>query len=615
MSSPKISNVVKKQLPEFIQSDYETFVSFLEAYYEYLESPGNAGNSLDQILSYQDADTTIEEFSRHLFHNFMHGFPHDLIRDNTNESTIIKRIREFYLAKGTKKSYEFLFRVLFQKTPTLYFPKNDILRTSASAWDLYQYVFLYTDGSIENDAIGKKLTGEDSEQYAFIQSIKLQTYKHQDQNVYQVFISNPTGEFDPGEYVSIPGEDFLISIGSSITSVDIIDPGKNYDIGEKFAISTEGDGAVIEVCDVSVGIVESLLIVSGGYGYLPGDTINISGPSSPGKPAQAFIKETDSSGKITKINLVSGGYGYTELPEAEVNPNSSGTGASLLPYSETIGSVTRIKLVNPGVGYDVSTTISPTSGNSSGDFAVGISTIGSQYKYTTKKSHLNTNKVLQDSLYWQDFSYEITVELEIAKYRDFVKHLVHPAGLKMFGSFLIVVDENASKANEEPTAAATLDLIRKTFIEDAGIQSVDQYIEIILGIMSFVEDHEVNLGPTYASLERLKFKFTPEERFQRRVTTRDKTRDLKVPYNYYSPVESNSNENSINNRASTTLGNHIDPIKGMIPTNDCMLYDVINYPGIQTSLAPNSETHVSRSYRYSLKKNSVFLVDSGLLQL
>jgi len=38
----KVSQLVNSQLPEFIRSDYTTFVAFLEYYYQFLEQDQNA---------------------------------------------------------------------------------------------------------------------------------------------------------------------------------------------------------------------------------------------------------------------------------------------------------------------------------------------------------------------------------------------------------------------------------------------------------------------------------------------------------------------------------------------------------------------------------------------
>jgi len=48
---------------------------------------------------------------------------------------------------------------------------------------------------------------------------------------------------------------------------------------------------------------------------------------------------------------------------------------------------------------------------------------------------LSSVKKVQDSFYYQDFSYEILCELSIIEYADLIKRVLHPAGMAMFGKF------------------------------------------------------------------------------------------------------------------------------------------------------------------------------------
>jgi hypothetical protein len=60
-----------------------------------------------------------------------------------------------------------------------------------------------------------------------------------------------------------------------------------------------------------------------------------------------------------------------------------------------------------------------------------------QGSWTTLESHLNfeDGKVIQDSFYYQDFSYEIQSRIGIEDYETALKKVAHPAGMKVFGKF------------------------------------------------------------------------------------------------------------------------------------------------------------------------------------
>ena len=60
----KNSLLIPKQLPEFVRDDpnYQNFVLFLQAYYEWLEENDNVEERAKNILNYVDIDRTTTEF-------------------------------------------------------------------------------------------------------------------------------------------------------------------------------------------------------------------------------------------------------------------------------------------------------------------------------------------------------------------------------------------------------------------------------------------------------------------------------------------------------------------------------------------------------------------------
>ena len=58
----KTSILVNRQVPEFVRDEYPTFVTFLEAYYQFLEQDQSAQELLQNARSYRDVDTTVDSF-------------------------------------------------------------------------------------------------------------------------------------------------------------------------------------------------------------------------------------------------------------------------------------------------------------------------------------------------------------------------------------------------------------------------------------------------------------------------------------------------------------------------------------------------------------------------
>ena len=69
MSDYKTSLLVNRQVPEFVREEYPLFISFLEAYYEFLET--KQGNELNDLTTkakdfrnLTDVDESIDEFEK-----------------------------------------------------------------------------------------------------------------------------------------------------------------------------------------------------------------------------------------------------------------------------------------------------------------------------------------------------------------------------------------------------------------------------------------------------------------------------------------------------------------------------------------------------------------------
>ena len=66
MSDNKVSLLVNRQVPEFVREEYPVFISFLEAYYEFLENKqGTKKNDLltkaKELKDISDVDISIED--------------------------------------------------------------------------------------------------------------------------------------------------------------------------------------------------------------------------------------------------------------------------------------------------------------------------------------------------------------------------------------------------------------------------------------------------------------------------------------------------------------------------------------------------------------------------
>jgi orotidine-5'-phosphate decarboxylase len=122
-----LSILVEDQLPDFIQSDYGMFVTFIKAYYEFLEQNNQAQEILQDISKYADIDETTEN----LVTRFIQNYASDLtVSSSANNRLLIKKIREIYSKKGTEPAYRLLFNVLYRESIDFFYPYDIVLKSS-----------------------------------------------------------------------------------------------------------------------------------------------------------------------------------------------------------------------------------------------------------------------------------------------------------------------------------------------------------------------------------------------------------------------------------------------------------------------------------------------------
>jgi hypothetical protein len=137
----KTSLLVNRQVPEFIRDEYPLFVSFLEAYYEFLETErlytdntsqkNNLIEKLKDLRYVSDIDFSLSDFEDQFFNSFISYLPKDTL---VSKDFLIKNVLPLYQAKGTQKSFQFLFRLLFGEEIQIEYPGDQILRASAGHW-------------------------------------------------------------------------------------------------------------------------------------------------------------------------------------------------------------------------------------------------------------------------------------------------------------------------------------------------------------------------------------------------------------------------------------------------------------------------------------------------
>jgi len=116
---------VRDALPEHFTTDYPKFITFLEKYYDFLDSDGASSFDHNLRALFQLRDT------QSIPNTFLPNLISELAAGNTGDNFIdanfyAQRIHELHRTKGTRFSIEEFFRAFFQVNAEVEFPKKDI---------------------------------------------------------------------------------------------------------------------------------------------------------------------------------------------------------------------------------------------------------------------------------------------------------------------------------------------------------------------------------------------------------------------------------------------------------------------------------------------------------
>ena len=265
-----ISPFIRTQFPAIYQEEGELFIQFVKAYFEYLEQDGKAIHETRNLFAKRDIDNTVDEYVKYFKSKFLNGIQFSAVSD---QRFLVKHAFDLYKAKGSRRSYELLFQLIYGEDIEVDFPSESILKPSDG--DFFEPIYL----EIENNAraatfISKEITGSTSGAKAFVESIARKVVDGKQIN--QLFLSNVRGNFQTGELVTDDGSllNAPIIIGS-LTTVTVTDGGQDNEVGDVFDIigarGKQGKARVTAITD-GTGRV-NFQLEDGGFGFtLTNDT-------------------------------------------------------------------------------------------------------------------------------------------------------------------------------------------------------------------------------------------------------------------------------------------------------------------------------------------------------
>ena len=498
-TNPTISNILlDRSIPKFVSETYPMFEAFLGAYFEYLEQQENPIDIIKNFLAYQDIDRTLDDFITHFRYTYMKSMPRDILAD---EKLLFKYIRNFYHNKGNEASFRFLFKVLFNEDVEFYYPKTDILKCSDGKWQ--QLITIKVAQSLITNiqnVFNVTLHGLTSGAVAQVDSVF--AYTERGLSIYELNLINVRGIFQLGETITTGTITFTIK--NVMLEVDVTTQGAAYAVGDTFAVKDSGSTVIAtgKIDSVERGPVSALNIISGGTGYSglnrvisdynflpitylyeghnrltstiaaldytegfftalpisfsisdatvpesPADTIVITdSPEIIGSGAIGQVTLVSQNGQILEVELIAGGKDYN-IPVATVISPEGGSGADIGAIGGG-GAISRVSLDNFPIdvldsnGHDNCTVTITSQNGTSGVLTpvFGGGVIKYRGNWINDDGFLDSEKKLEDNVFYQDFSYVLRSAVPQSRWKDVIQRIIHPAGLENFGEIYFFRD-------------------------------------------------------------------------------------------------------------------------------------------------------------------------------
>ena len=475
MDKTPITVALERQIPEYIRGEYELFVNFVKAYYEFLDQ--SQQRNLEDVRSIEN---TLEEFVIRFKKELSVLFPTNTL---SNERFVLQRIREFYQARGSKESYQFLFRILFNKESDVFYPSTQILRASDGKWVQEKSVFVKTSGGNLFNLTGKIANIDTVNKQIHVFTPRVVYYRD---DVYEVFIDRAyTQDISIGDVVtSQDGNDhgYIIPCPNKYT---IVNEGSGFEVGSLYYLKTEnGDGSLIKVTKIGTGgSIKKIQIISFGLDYESTFYAKISNKQATAMPYRHPVPGPYPDGTTGYIDL---GYinkqdyfYYDKFYTPTVANNQNVFYADGTYVGEIIGS------------FYTNASNTNVIDNTTAEIKIELGSVAVYPGYySASDGFISDECFIQDGKYYQLFSYVIRVEQQIDSYYNIVKELMHPAGMELYAEYTI-------KNQYLVSASPLLAFIRRQFLEQQFVTDDESTNEIY-------QPHEDEIVSVHTPLQDIK---------------------------------------------------------------------------------------------------------------
>lgn len=268
-----LSPIIESLFPERFREDGPNLVALIKAYYEWMELEGNPLYLSKKIPEHSDIDTTLDDFFVYFKEKYLKNVQFET---ESNKKLFIKNSLDFYRSKGTERSIDLFFKLIYGEDADVYYPGDDIFRLSAGNWVVPTYLEV-TKADKNNEIVNKQIRGVNSGATAFVERLVRRKVNGRFIDIF--YISSLNGNFETNEIITHNDEtEGMPRIIGSLSRLEIVSGGDGFNIGDIIEIidgsGSQGKARVTDITDTN-GLVEFELI-DGGWGYASNASVYIS---------------------------------------------------------------------------------------------------------------------------------------------------------------------------------------------------------------------------------------------------------------------------------------------------------------------------------------------------
>jgi len=388
-----ISSYVDDLIPKHISDNYGDLVEFIKVYALFLESTkendGVSGFYLNQLDHQRDIDLIETELLEDLQREIGVAIPRDFTVD---PRLFYKHLIEFYRSRGTPNSIQAFFRLMHNSDVEIYYPGDDIISPSASTWveqvsDIPSYTWTLPTLSVWQ---ANTFTSHGADGFFNALAIEVLNY-----------VTNQTPT-DQDVY------DFALEVLSNNLLQADVDEDGTVDIGDSIDILREVAGQPASSGTIEQNLLDIIEAAKADYvgsGKFSSFVIPID---------RRTIDVADDNGLLFKgdDDVITVNGVITNATEKVVYNSSTEVNDRHIVFDTQLANGDVVKAYTRGFWSEDN---------------------------SQRNSMPNTAKYIQDSYFYQKFSYVLRQGVNNLDWQDNFRRLVHPAGFVYFGEIFIFI--------------------------------------------------------------------------------------------------------------------------------------------------------------------------------